>query len=227
MTSRNGEPLRIRALLRSGVICDRFLPLDAVLHYQAYREKYGDQVITLPGEYSSAGEVDLPFGKVSYAPRDRNPGGFYYQCSWAQWPEHMIEARDYWNKRFDVGFADLIDFAGKRGKVLVEEGHYKAYHAVFFYRSALWVDWYCVGDKARIEWLLATVTHIGKKIAQGWGRVIEWDVQPADDDYSVWMGDRLMRGVPPDHAPGYPTGMYGIRPSYWHRSNQMLLALPR
>ncbi len=224
--ARHEEPLRVRARLRSGVVSDLYLPLDGILLYQAHREAEGAQTFALPGEYSSRGGVSLPLATAQYANHDYSKWYQYYRCSWAQWPEHTSEAADHWNKRFDLTFADLIDFRGRRGRVEVGSGPYKAYHQTIFYRAALWVEWYCVGDRAQIEALLCTVTHIGKKQTQGWGRVIAWDIQRMNDDYSVWMGNRLMRGVPPSEAPGYPTGVYGIRPSYWKKSNQMLLALP-
>jgi CRISPR type IV-associated protein Csf3 len=229
---RDYEPLHIRAYLRSGVVSDSFLPFDAIIMYQAHREREGAQVASLPGAYSTQGGVSLPFANVSYGSNpDPLTGNFrrwdqYTKCSWAQWPEHVTEARDYWNKRFDNGLSDWINFGNRQAQVIIDKGAYKAYHQAIFYRAALWVEWYCIGDKARIETLLSTLTHIGKKTGQGWGRVSRWEVRSISDDYSVWMGDRLMRGVPPDQAPGWRTGVYGIRPSYWNKQNQMLLALP-
>jgi CRISPR type IV-associated protein Csf3 len=139
-----------------------------------------------------------------------------------------VEGCDYWNKRFDSRYADLVDFGGRRGKVIIEKGPYKAYHMPIFYRAALWVEWYCVGDKAAIEYLLSTVTHIGKKTSQGWGRVIRWEIESWPEDWSVWRGDRLMRGIPVEDVGGKPFRLlyYGIRPSYWQRENQMPLAVP-
>ena len=100
-----------------------------------------------------------------------------------------------------------------------------------FYRAALWAEWYCVGDKAEIEHLLSTVTHIGKKGAQGWGRVIRWEIRPMSDDMSVVRDSQLMRGVPIDDAQvlgvEFERAHYGIRPSYWKAGNQMWLAVPR
>lgn len=216
------SPLCIRAYLRSPVCSDRFLPLDGILLYQAHREQDGPQDYTLAGAYTGQSISTLPLGIIRPGRKD-----WFYQCSWAQWPEHTVEGIDHWNKRFDAGFADLVDFDGKRGKVIIEQGRYKAYHSTLFYRSALWVEWYCVGDKQAIEPLLSIVTHLGKKAAQGWGRVSRWEIAPVADDYSVWYGDALMRGIPPqDAGPTHPTGVYGIRPSYWNRANQMLLALP-
>jgi len=225
------EPLRIRANLRTGVVADRWLPLDGILLYQAHRmEAGGGPEATIPGEYTRQKIATLPLGIV-------HPGrkNWYYQCSWAQW-SHNIEAQDHWNKRFDSRLADLIDFDGKRGNVIIKSGQYKAYRMPIFYRVALQIDWYCVGDKTEIEILLSTLTHIGKKGVQGWGRVISWEIESCEIDWSVWRDGKLMRGIPKDDIEavrqfsGNPVdfsfGNYGIRPSYWKRSNQRNLALP-
>jgi len=227
----NLEPLRIRAYLRTGVVADRFRPLDSILLYQAHRmEAGGGPDATIPGGYTAPKIPTLPLGIIH--PGQRN---WYYQCSWAQW-SHEIEGQDFWNKRFDSAFADLIDFNGKRGSISVKSGKHKAYHMPIFYRVSLWVEWYCVGDKATIKQLLSTSTNIGKKAVQGWGRVTRWVVESVDADLSVWRDGRLMRGIPREEVEAmqqltdthisWEPGWYGIRPSYWNRSNQRNLALP-
>jgi hypothetical protein len=214
MTSH--EPLHIRAWLRGGVIADDHLPLDGILMYQVCRDRFEPQILTAPGDALTISEA-LPLAR----------GGageyWYWRCSWAQWPDHTREALDSWNKRLDSAMLDLAGFAGK---VEIGKGRYKSYHQSVVYRSALWIDWYALGDAKRIWELLNTVTHVGKKSAQGWGRVTRWEIEYAAEDYSVWRAGQLMRGVPPVEAPGWPIGQYGIRPPYWYRLNQMLLAVP-
>ena len=218
------RPLHVRAYLRTGVVSDRYLPLDGVLLYHSARQRLGDRVAadpgaTIPGQQA---KVRVPIGMEHAGTPD-----WYYKCSWAQWPEHAVEARDYWNKRFDLSLADLIDFHGRRGRVVIEQNDYKSYHMPLYYRAALWVDWYCVGDECDIRSLLGLVTHLGKKTVQGWGRVARWAVTPIAEDRSVWDGGRLMRGIPSHLAPGdHLQAWYGVRPSYWRRENQMMLAMP-
>ncbi len=220
------EPLRVRAWLRSGVISDRWLPLDGILLYQATRMDLGEQLMTIPGKsLLAAPQGDTHKGRLPLA--IVHGKSWYYRCSWAQW-SHDIEGQDYWNKRFDQSLAYLIDFAGKRGYIETKAGHLKAYHMPIFYRPALWVEWYCVGDKTQIENLLAITTHLGKKASQGWGRVIRWDIESIPEDWSIWRAGQLMRGIPPEHAGDTVTNLiyYGVRPSYWNPHNQMLLAVP-
>lgn len=216
------EPLHVRAYLRTPVIADRWLPLDGVLLYQAHRDKMGPRIVTIPGDYTCNGVSTLPLAI-------EHPGrhNWYYRCSWAQW-SHDVEGCDYWNKRFDAKFAYLVDFQGKRGKVMIQKGQYKAYHMPVFYRAALWVEWWCVGDKAEIECLLSTVTHLGKKQTQGWGRVSQWQIASVAEDWSIWHEGQLMRGIPAEEVTDQSVRLayYGIRPSYWKQSNQRPLAMP-
>lgn len=218
------EPLQITAFLRTPVVSDDYLPLDGILLYQAHREQNGFLDFTLPGEYTNFSGITLPL-EIEHGGKPN----WYYRASWAEWSVNA-EGRDYWNKRFDNTFADLIDFDGKRGNVIVEKGTFKAYHQPIYYRSALYVRWYVLGDKSEIERLLFTVTHIGKKTVQGWGRVARWMFKRISNDYSVWKNGKLMRGIPPEEAKEFSVnskiGLYGIRPSYWKSNNQMPLALP-
>jgi CRISPR type IV-associated protein Csf3 len=212
--------LHVRAYLRSGVVSDGYMPLDGILLYQAHRDQLGVQVVT-PPEYDGSADITLPLAVANEGTPD-----WYYKCSWAIWPKHTVHAKEYWNKRFDTPLEYLVDFQGRRGKIETGKGRYKSYHTLIYYRAALWLDWYCVGDFDAIAYLLSTVTHIGKKATQGWGRVIRWEITPIEEDASVWLGGRLVRGVPVPEAPSAPTGMYGIRPPYWGRANLRTLALP-
>jgi len=220
------QPLRVTAQLRTAVVADRWLPLDGILLYQACRERLGPEQATLPGGGRVPRGISMPLLIVHPGERD-----WYYACSWAQpQPWWSAEGLDHWNKRFRTGFADLVDFAGRRGKVIVEKGRYRAHHAPIVYRAAAEVQWYCVGDRRAIEALLSTVTHIGKKTAQGWGRVITWQIEPWAEDWSVWRDDRLMRGIPVADATGrgaFAIAHYGLRPSYYRRVNQRVLAMPQ
>jgi len=73
------EALRVVATLRTGVVADRWLPLDGVLLYQAAREQLGGQAVTVPGGSQAPGGVTVPL-KVIHPGEDH----WYYACSWAQ-----------------------------------------------------------------------------------------------------------------------------------------------
>lgn len=208
------EPLKITAYPRCGIITDEYLPIDGILFYAAMRQAYGAQVLTTPGKVPAVIAVDLPLEK-----RIIN-GEWLYAASFAQW-EKPADGQGFWVKRFDRKQSGFIDFGKRRGKVIVEQGRYKAYRMPAFYRHALSVSWYVVGDKAEIENLLAHVTHIGKKTAQGNGRIITWQVESWPHDWSITRDGELMRAVPNEAGI-----LYGVRPSYWLSENQVLCKLP-
>jgi hypothetical protein len=217
--------LLVTAHLRAPVVADCWLPLDGILFYQHVRADLGAQEMTVPGQSAQPKGAPIKGGRLPIAiVHDKH---WYYRCSWAHWGPH-VDGQDHWVKRFDNGFADLVDFHGRRGRVDTSAAAYRAYHMPVNYRSALYVQWYCVADYDCLAPLLAAVTHIGKKAAQGWGRVSLWEVERMDCDRSIWDGEqRLMRGIPVYHARGgEPRGIYGIKPPYWDRRNQMELAMP-
>jgi len=213
----NWEPLKITAWLTCGVVSDAALPIDGILYYQAMRLAHGPQDMTLPGGHAGVNPqgARVPIQRVHAV-------DWYYKASFAQWSQPCVEGTDHWNKRFDLGMADLIDFAGKRGRVIVEQSRYKAYHMPVFYRHCLSVWWYVVGDREAIAGLLWSMTHVGKKTSQGYGQVLRWEIEPAPADYSQCGPDgQLMRAIPDDGGI-----LYGIRPSYWDRRNQVRCRLP-
>lgn len=217
----NFQPLQVRAWLQTGIISDRFLPLDGVLYYHTVRKAFeNEEFVTVPGVSilpESIG-ITLPIRKANAEQKS-----WFYKCSFAQWPEHTIEDQQTYSKRFDIKFSRLIDFGKKRGNVSTASGRYKGYHVKVYYRHALYVDWYVDGDRVAIENLLRFCTHLGKKPAQGWGAVNRWEVSSIPHDRSV-RDDKgnLMRAVPIDK----PSFTYGLRPSYWEPKHQFNVALP-
>lgn len=216
------EPLRVTAHFRTNPVCDQWLPLDGILLYQANREALGPELAALPGGVDTQGVGTLPLAIIH--PGRRN---WCYACSWAQpQPWWVAEEIRHWNKRFDTQYSDMVDFGDRRGKVIIEQGRYKAYHMPMFTRAALQAEWYCVGDKAEIERLLSLVTHIGKKRSQGFGRVWRWDVELWTEDWSIWRDGHLTRGVSDEDAgKALDRIFYGIRPPYYRKENQTWLAV--
>ena len=100
---------------------------------------------------------------------------WFYHCSFAQWPEHTVEDQAFYVKRFDLNHSGLIDRKTKR--IDTSRGQYKAYHVNVYYRHAEYVEWYCIGVPEKLVQMLRFCTHIGKKTAQGWGSVKEWEVK--------------------------------------------------
>ena len=208
------EPLKITAYPRCGIATDEFLPIDGVLFYSAMRREYGHPALLTPGAMNVPA-VDLPIQKKGKGQH------WFYAASFAQWGPHT-DGRTAWIKRFQLQRSDLIDFGRRRGKVIIDQGRYKAYRMPVFYRHALSVSWYVIGNQSEIGELLQPMTHIGKKTSQGFGRIVEWRVETVAYDWSIYAPDgRLMRSIP------YSGGiLYGIRPPYWLPENQTQVQIP-
>lgn len=212
------QPLRITASLRTGVMSDGYLPLDAILFYQVTRRAYGAQEITAPGTKLKQQQGVPPPMPLDKATID---GWWMWTCSFAQWGAHS-DGQSFWTKRFDQSLAGLIDFGGKRGKIDNSSGRYKGYNMPIYYRHALYVRWYATGNLEGIRDLLSDVTHIGKKTAQGFGRVNTWTVESWP--HTWWLRDdrgKLMRAIPDSGGI-----LYGVRPSYWSPRHQTPCRLP-
>lgn len=235
----NFETLQVTAQLRTSVICDEYLPLDGILFYQAMREKFGARDYSLPGSNAGAEDIAPLRAGMPLAVRfNADKSEWWYACSFAHAADGnprwwIAEGQDHWNKRFDNQLADMVEFGKRRGKVIIEKGQYRAYHMPIFYRVAREIVWWCVGDKTSIEHLLKTVTHVGKKQTQGWGRVAEWRVERVAEDWSCWRDGAPMRALPPGElntraafSLNVNTRFYGLRPSYYDKKNQMQVLVP-
>lgn len=227
---RGYEALRITARLRCGVLSDGLLPLDAILYWAHHR----DALATLtPGRRLRAPRARVPHddGPETTGPLPLQiinppgpgtiPGGhWHYAASCAVWPAVVAEGIDYWTKRIDTQYLDILEIP--RARIPVSSGPYRAYRMPLVYRHALVLTWYAVGDRARITYLLSLVRHVGKKAAMGWGEVIDWTVEPHAEDWSVWGPEgRLMRPIPDEGGV-----LYGLRPPYWLPQHQTLCRLP-
>ena len=226
------EPLKVTAWLRTGVVCDDYFPLDGILYAQLCRDRLGPEEISMPG-----GNQEMPVLKEELPLEIRERAGqWYYACSFAQpriwW---KAEAQDHWNKRFDLTESGIVDFQGRRGTVNMQSARYRAYHMTIYYRAAIKIEWYCFGDRKEIEYLLGTLTHIGKKTIQGWGRVNRWETSALHEDLSEYKNGVPTRALPATkeellvigkNGSAFRVRQWGFRPSYYAKSNQMLCLVP-
>lgn len=209
---------RIRAYLQTGVISDQFLPLDGILYYQLVRREMGEKTISKPGESNVRQGANLTLPIKKGGPKN---DAWFYCCSFAQWPEHVVEDEAFYVKKFDLKYSDYLD--SKKKRIDTGRGRYKGYHINVFYRHANYVEWYALASKPQLEDLIKFVTHIGKKTAQGWGSVKEWEITEWPEDWSIrGPGNKLMRAVPVK-GNGF---LYGVRPSYWNSRHIFQCKMP-
>lgn len=212
------KQLRIRAYLQSPVVSDQFLPLDSILYFHLVRMIMGPQDYSKPGEsvVREGANVTLPFKKGG-----RKDETWFYHCSFAQWPDHMIEQKSFKTKQGDwLKHSDFLN--NKVSRIDTKRGKFKAFHINMYCRSAIYIDWYCVGIPEKICNLLKFCTNIGKNAGDGWGAVLKWEIIEWPEDWSIrGFNNKLMRNVPAKN--GF---LYGIRPSYWNQKHIIPCKMP-
>ena len=218
------HPLKISAKIQNSVCGnDPQFPIDGILLYAEMKEIYGDNIIDPKFD-----EVLYP-DTVPLAKKHSETEFWYYAASFAQY-EAKGEYIQRWHKRFRDEYSQMIDFQGRRGKVIIGQGQYKAYQMplISYLIDEMW--WYVVGEKERIEYLLSRISYLGKKRAQGQGLVMKWKVEEIPEDWSEIKDDRWTRAVPckflEDIRPGMNFTYRSYRPPYWHPSSFAMCTVP-
>jgi hypothetical protein len=241
------SPVKVTAYLANsiGMARPQDLALDGILAAQALKRHYGAEYYYLPdptehlhfarlplamrGRPSGAlGAAETGYVLWDAATRAKDESLWYWACSSAQM---TIEARDtnHWVKRFDTNpkLSDYIDFKGKRGKIIIEQGQFKAYYMPLPVLIAEKIEWYAYGDVEQIAPLLRPIIALAKKRSQGKGHVLRWEIEEITDDWSEWHNGQLMRPIPGplvDHTQIRPLNMEYIafRAPQWHPLNQAM-----
>jgi CRISPR type IV-associated protein Csf3 len=218
--------LRVVAFPSAPIVClpHEGLPLDGILSYAAGREQLGEDFYHLDPRTDYV-PIDLPLEKRGAGER------WFWAASFALWGDEAAEGTDHWNKRFDDQRAETFaDFGGRKAQVVTSQGRFRSYHMPVPTFSVGRMEWFAVGDGEEVRRLLAGVTHVGKKTSQGFGRIREWQVEEAAEDWSVWKDGRLTRAVPtgsPELAGAtlYDLRLCGFRPPYWLPQHQTACAV--
>lgn len=214
------KQLRIRAYLRTPVVSDKYLPLDAVLYYHLVRREMGEEIVTKSGE-SNVKEgacITLPIKKAG-----RKDETWFYSCSFAQWSKDVIQRKSFETKQGDwLRFTNYLSEKTKR--IDNTRGKFKAYHMKFYTIHAEYVEWFCVGVPEELSELLQFCTHLGKNTSSGYGAVKNWEIIEWPEDWSIRGAEnKLMRAVPANNSPM----TYGLRPSYWNPRHIFSVLLPK
>lgn len=241
------QPLTITAHVAGSIAVTRpeDLALDGILAAQVMRRHYGDDFYTLPNPSEHLLFARLPLemrgnpseeiaraetGRVLFdaATGLRDTTYWYWACSRAR-IDVMARDTHHWNKRFDThpALADHIDFGGKREKILIEQGRYKAYHMPLSTLVCNKVVWHAFGDAEQVVALLHSISGIGKKRVQGEGHVLRWEIEPMDEDWSEWRDGQLMRPIPgplvdTSEIISHDIQHIAYRAPQWHPLNQAL-----
>lgn len=220
------QPLRIRAHLANSICGNSpFFPLDGVIMMEALWRENGCSWEGIPDP-----KEELRFPAKRWVPlRVRHIGSpyWYYACSFAHY-ETLAEEVQYWHKRARTRQEQYIDFGTRRGRIDDATGVYRAYRMPLrtFVTSCL--TWYAVGDRRAVKDYLRRVRFLGKKRAYGNGRVIRWEVEVAEEDFSEQKDGIWTRAIPVALLEKQLIDMtyHSFRPPYWHHDNLAMCAMP-
>ena len=203
-----------------------WFPLDSILAAEWMRRNHPEAFYNASSHMLTNNLIiaDLPFAR-------RGAGELWYWACSFNIARPLHEYVLHWHKRFDDQLEQYIDFGSKRGRVDTKSGKNKAYRMPLVIQLFDQLTWYAVGDPEAVMDLCSTVTHIGKKSAQGLGAVDYWEVEPWPQDWSEACEGKLMRAIPTKLGllEGVTSGRVaqsGIRSPYWHSSHQQVCYMP-
>ena len=177
-----------------------------------------------------------PPGAIPIPVRRRDVGGWPVAlCSAAIIPAADSDGHEHIAKRIDVAHAGLL--AGPERRVVATTNSWtKSYRLPLRVRRVACVRWFAVGVRREVLATLRRHVHaVGKKVADGYGRVAGWEVEAAPADYSWFAptdrGPLLMRPLPA--GPWLPAGLVGARadfgacvPPLWHPERHCDIVVP-
>lgn len=126
--------------------------------------------------------------------------------------------REYWHKRYP---ANRVEFAAKRN-ANTSAGRWREYRVPLNLNVTHAFTAYAIGNRDEVARLLDYVTHLGKKSAYGYGRVVKWSVEECGDCLELIHNNRLL---PIEYARrvGLDGGIVPAAcwtPPYWYRPHQ-------
>lgn len=211
------RPLRVRAYLQDGRVAggDPWLPLDGILAWAWMRDRHPEELFNSGGRLIFAAPPDLPLARLGEG------DDWFWACSFNTRPS-LGEYIKHWHKRFDLAYERYL--ASPPRRIGVGSGRYRSYRMPLPILLFDCLEWFAVGDRDEVLRLCRLVTHVGKKVSQGFGAVDRWEVVPWPHDWSLEREGELTRPLPASLS-SEPRGRlvyYGIRPPYWDTDNWRL-----
>lgn len=133
-------------------------------------------------------------------------------------PEPESDTHGHYHSKFEIEHANLLT-EKERTKITPGGGRFKSFRLPLRLRVVDRIVWFAgIKDSpSRLRGLLKKhVLYVGKKTSFGYGRVLEWIVEPTDDDWSWFAqsdeGPVLMRPLPVEAK--LPKGLLGSRQDF-------------
>lgn len=226
------NPLKVTAYLSSPIaVYDDWSPsLEAVVMY----------AILLKAGLADTNPAAEDVKKKSKFIRDNMPikenGELgYYFCS-APIYNYLSEDTSSYRKRWEPN-NKYINWGKRKASFSGSEGSEKNYDLPLYLRTTPQIEWYCLGDKAKLEKIFPDISTLGKKRSQGYGQVYKWEAEEISENWSLIKDNKLMKPLPAfvvekldiviDASNFMDIMKWGWRPPAWLKENQDLCYMPK
>jgi len=190
--------------------------IDGILGYAHRREQLSDEQFALDvAHYAKLPAVEgLPLAIEEF------DDDWWYCCSLPIYTDQAVFNRHI-HRRFNVVEAERQ--LPNLKKVESTKGPYKNSRLLLQQHITNKIEWHVMGDQKEIERLLSGITHVGKRVASGFGRVRRWEIEKGDTGKA-----RFYRPLPVDFAAQHGitgnTMQWGIKPPA--KNNQRVCVMP-
>lgn len=231
-----GDALRVIAHLSSQLAGDA-PHLDSLLVYVACRTGGKDAV---PGYKVDRKYACPDTSGIKIAMLRTNVAGFAVaRCTSPILDEPTSDTVEHIAKRIGVEHSGLVA-PSERKVISTATSWTKSYRLPLRVRRIDRIAWLCVGDRQGIKSWIKHIHAVGKKVAHGYGRVANWEVErigARPHPYWPWWidseaGPVLMRPLPAEWE-GLPLNLIGARRDfgactdpYWHQDRYGEVVMP-
>lgn len=224
-------PLKVTAEMGAQIVYDGDpIHLDALLAGAVWNRMIG-RGEAQPGETPDgdewADDFDLPLDRwqapleTSCSTRllDDDAQLWGWRASDVVWPDEYREST--WSLRRMPSSGDFAEHTDA-DKWDDSTGILKPRDKTYPTRFATHLYWYAVGAPDEVRELLSWISHLGHLRKLGLGKVIEWAVEPIDEDRSVVHDGEVQRTIPASMVDSEAVPIRStIRPPYWHPSREI------
>ena len=198
-----------------------YLHLDSVLAYLCLRDALDDYFYILPTEkIIDISQLDIPLKKTEDI--YHSSIGFYSNI-------YQLKT-DKVYKRFTDKETYHLSNKHKKGKILINRGHFKDFIIQMPTIITDKIIFYCNGDKKELERLLSHLRNIGKKTSIGGGKINNIKITETLTDYSFFKDETVMRPIPCNMKLPLVEGMVfqkaTYKPPYWNKHNATMCYMP-
>lgn len=212
-------PAKITFKMQNGIVLNDYLMLDSLLAYAVLKDILGSRFENVTNS-SELIEVPLPLKKTGET--WHSSAGIF----------NVIEAdQSTWKKRWDSTDNNLVNPHKRRTgkyslKIDVGSGNNKAYSMPLQMYLTKEISFYINGNGNEIMRLLKeNIKSVGKKRSQGYGMIMDMQIEPKNEDESIIWNGKIARPITYDDfiSSGFADQAYEAinrympnKPPYWN-----------